>query len=228
MAKPQAYGQYCPVTRALETVGERWTLLMVRDLLGGPLGFNELSRGLPNMSRSLLSTRLRRLQDMLIVEQTPAGYQLTEVGMRLGPVVQSLSEWGAENVFDRPRPDELDHQLLMWWMKGRLDTSGYHGERTTLEFRFRDPNGIGWLVVRPGDVDVCMHDPGYDVDLTISVDAASWAELWLGKREWPDLLRRGDIDLHGHRPTAKVFPTSLMLSYSADTVRRAASDGSAG
>src|SRR5688572_28386605 len=122
------YGQYCPVAKALEILGERWTLLIVRDLLIGTRHFNELERGLPGISRALLSSRLRQLQQAGVIEKrlTESGrktteYQLTQAGYEVVNVLESLMTWGTMWAFGEPTPEELDPVLLMWWMRKRIN-----------------------------------------------------------------------------------------------------------
>jgi DNA-binding HxlR family transcriptional regulator len=117
------YGQYCPISRAVEVLGERWTLLIVRDLLCGFTRFNDLARGNPGLSRSLLSRRLRQLEQAGVVEHLDGAYRLTEAGEDLRDVVFRLGEWGARWQFGEPRLDELDPELLLWWAHERLDFS---------------------------------------------------------------------------------------------------------
>ena len=121
------YGQYCPVSRALDVLGERWSLLILRDLLVGTTRFNDLARGLPGLSRSLLTKRLRQFERAGLVERAGSHYLLTECGRELEPIVFGLGQWGARWTFGDPDPDELDAEVLVWWMHKRLDTSGSPG-----------------------------------------------------------------------------------------------------
>lgn len=116
-----SYGQYCPISRAVEVLGERWALLIVRDLLCGHSRFNDLARGNPGLSRSLLAKRLRQLERAGVVERVEGGYHLTAAGLDLRAVVFGLGEWGARWQFGEPRGDELDPELLLWWAHDRLD-----------------------------------------------------------------------------------------------------------
>ncbi|HZN95432.1 MAG TPA: helix-turn-helix domain-containing protein, partial [Myxococcales bacterium] len=135
------YGQYCPVARALEVVGDRWSLLIVRELMAGGRRFNQLERGLPGISRSLLSQRLQLLARGGVVERRPgpgrsAAYALTAAGRDLRPLVTSLMEWGARWAFDDPRPEELDPSWLLSSM-ARQRRRRALDRRTVVEFRFR-------------------------------------------------------------------------------------------
>ncbi len=117
------YGQYCPVARAAELLADRWTVLIVRELLADVTHFNELERGLPHISRSLLAERLRRLECAGVLERRaaprgkPTEYRLTSAGRELQRVIDDLGEWGARWAFGDPRPNELDPVILLWWMR---------------------------------------------------------------------------------------------------------------
>ena len=161
-------GQYCPISRTLDVVGERWTLLIVRDLIVGTTRFNDLARGLPGLSRSLLTKRLRHLERTGVVTRTGQHYVLTPAGRALEPIVFGMAEWGARYVFGDPQPEELDAQLLVWWMHTRVDTSTLEGDRHVVHVRFADDARRFWILVERGVPSVCMADPGYPVDLTIS------------------------------------------------------------
>ena len=120
----RTYAQYCPIVRAVEVVGERWTLLIVREMLTGGRRFNEIARGLPGLSRALLTRRLRQLEAAgLVVRAADGGYDLTPAGQDLERLVFGLAEWGARHAFGDPRPEELDPETLMWWFHGRIDTA---------------------------------------------------------------------------------------------------------
>ena len=147
----RSYAQYCPIAKASEVLGDRWTLLIVREMLGGAKGFNELQRGLPGISRSVLTDRMRSLERAEIIARRtgPKGrtleYQLTPAGRDLEPVVQAMGEWGVTWSFTDPRPEELDPDLLIVWMARHV-----HREQlppaepcSSSTFAIR-PNATGW------------------------------------------------------------------------------------
>ncbi|HET7799900.1 MAG TPA: winged helix-turn-helix transcriptional regulator [Humibacillus xanthopallidus] len=205
-------GQYCPVSRTLDVVGERWTLLIVRDLLVGTTRFNDLARGLPGLSRSLLTKRLRHLERAGVVTRTGQHYVLTPAGRGLEPIVFGMAHWGARFMFGDPQPDELDAQLLVWWMHTRVDTSGLAGERHVLHVRFADDARRFWILVEHGVPSVCMADPGYPVDLTISSDVASLYAVWLGRVPLPVALRAGRVTVQGTTAVTRRLDEVLQLS----------------
>ncbi|TQM62174.1 winged helix-turn-helix transcriptional regulator [Humibacillus xanthopallidus] len=205
-------GQYCPVSRTLDVVGERWTLLIVRDLLVGTTRFNDLARGLPGLSRSLLTKRLRHLERAGVVTRTGQHYVLTPSGRALEQIVFGMAEWGARFTFGDPEPDELDAQLLVWWMHTRVDTSSLEGERHVLHVRFADDARRFWILVERGVPSVCMADPGYPVDLTISSDVASLYAVWLGHVPLPVALRAGRVTVQGPTTVTRRLDEVLQLS----------------
>ncbi|MGW4207771.1 winged helix-turn-helix transcriptional regulator [Lentzea sp. NPDC004789] len=216
----RTYAQYCPVVRAVEVLGDRWTLLIVRDMLIGASRFNELSRGLPGLSRALLSRRLRQLASAGLVERTGDGYTLTQAGEALRPLVFGLADWGARYAFGDPRADELDPEVLMWWMHGRIDT-GALSRRATIEIRVNDRRRTFWLVVEPGDASVCYTDPGLEVDAVLASDIATLYRMWEGEVELLDAVRAGTIELTGPRWVVRGLPDWLKLSPVAEYVRAA-------
>jgi DNA-binding HxlR family transcriptional regulator len=201
----RSYGQYCPVAKATEVLGDRWTLLIVREMLGGVSGFNQLQRGLPGISRSVLSDRMRRLERAEVIERRtgPKGrtleYRLTSAGRDLQPVVQAIGEWGATWSFTEPRPGELDPSLLIVWMARHIDFQRLPPNRTVVRFDFRNPKRRFWMVLEPSEVSVCLHHPGFDVDLEVAVDTATLYRVYLGQAELSGAIRAGKLTMSGPR-----------------------------
>jgi DNA-binding HxlR family transcriptional regulator len=221
------YGQYCPITRSLEVLGERWTLLIVRDLLTGATRFNEISRGLPGLSRGLLSKRLDHLVRAGLVEHRDGRYTMTPAGEALRPIVFGLAEWGARWAFGEPRPDELDATTLMWWIRGGIDATPF-GDRdpVVLEFRFRDGRRrLYWLVVRRDDVSLCFTRPDFDVDLVVDVGLDVLYQVWEGRIEYGAAVRDGLLTVTGDTALVRALPRALRFSPIAGYVRAAAAAG---
>jgi DNA-binding HxlR family transcriptional regulator len=217
----RTYAQYCPIVRAVEVVGERWTLLIVRELLNGARRFNEVSRGLPGLSRALLARRLRQLQSAgLVVHADDGGYELTAAGRELGPVVFGLAEWGARHCFGDPRPDELDAETLMWWFHGRFDTTEVP-RRAVVQVEIADHARTFWLVIEPEDASVCYTDPGFEIDAVLRSDLATLYRMWEGEVDLLDGVRDGSITLTGPRWVVAGLPRWLLLSPVAPIVRAA-------
>jgi DNA-binding HxlR family transcriptional regulator len=203
--------QYCPVAKASEILGDRWTLLIVREMLGGARGFNELQRGLPGISRSVLAERLRALERAEVLERKtgPRGrtleYRLTAGGRDLQSVVQALGEWGVTWSFTDPRPDELDPDLLIVWMARHVDREQLPSDRTVIQFDFRDPAKRYWMVLEPSDVSVCLQHPGFEVDLEVAVDTATLYSVYLGRAELGGAIRAGKLTMTGPKTLQRGF-----------------------
>ena len=212
MDEQSGYGQYCPISRALDLFGDRWSLLILRDMLVGATRFNDLSRGLPGLSRTLLTKRLRQLERAGVIEHLRGQYLLTESGRALEPVVFGIGDWGARWAFDDPERDELDPELLMWWMHTRLDTSDWPGRRQVLQFRFTQPSQRYWIVVELGVPSVCRTDPGFDVDVTVTADLSTMYQVWLGRVPLRQALRAGTVTFEGPGPLTRRMPKALLLS----------------
>lgn len=221
----RTYAQYCPMVRACEILGDRWTLLIARDMVNGARRFNELARGLPGLSRALLATRLRQMEAAGLIRRADEGYDMTQAGEDLRPVVFGLAEWGARHAFGHPRPDELDPEVLMWWMRGRIDTTEI-ARRAVVQIDVTDRKRVFWLVVEPGDASVCYTDPGFEVDAVLSAELAALYAVWEGEIDLLDAVRRGAVALHGTRWVTRELAGWLQLAPSAPYVRAArAADG---
>lgn len=212
------YGQYCPITRAVEVLGERWTLLLVRDLLCGATRFNDLARGNPRLSRSLLAKRLRQLEAAGVVERVDGGYLLTPAGEDLRPLVFGLGEWGAKWQFGDPRESELDPELLMWWAHDRIDFSTLPDRRVVLEFRFRGDPRRFWVVKDALGPSLCTQDPGFEVDVLVEADLAEMYKVWLGRLDLRAAMRAGSVTFAGPPALVRRMPGALLLSEVAPAV----------
>ena len=207
----RSYAQYCPVAKASEILGDRWMLLIVREMLGGASGFNELQRGLPGISRSVLTDRMRALERAEVIERRtgPKGrtleYRLTPAGRDLQPVVQAIGEWGATWSFTEPRPEELDPDLLIVWMARHVDRQRLPPNRTVVRFDFRDPKRRYWMVLEPSEVSVCLQHPGFDIDLEVTVDTTTLYRVYLGRAELGGAIRAGQLTMSGPRTLQRGF-----------------------
>ncbi|MHA7817454.1 MAG: winged helix-turn-helix transcriptional regulator [Pseudohaliea sp.] len=220
MAGFTGYGQFCPVAKASEILAKRWTPLIVRELLSGSAGFNEIHRGVPLMSRPLLSRRLRELTGEGVVQHTAAGiYQLTEAGHALEPVIRAMGLWGQRWVESEINGSDWDAGVLMWDMRRRIDTDALPAGRTVLQFDFRDaPEEMRWwwLLIQGGEVDLCVSDPGYEVDLFVITRVRVLGPIWIGKRALAPALERDELRLHGRVDLASSISRWLMLSTLAE------------
>lgn len=221
MIDVNGYGQYCPITRAVEVLGERWSVLILRDMLVGATRFNDIARGNPRLSRTLLSKRLRQLERAGVVEHVDDEYLLTPAGEDLRSVVFGLGEWGAKWQFDDPRDSELDPELLMWWVHGRLDYSHLPDRRLVFEFRFSDQPQWFWILKDSQGSSICLHDPGFEIDAMVKTDLSTMYQVWLGKLPLQRAVKDGRLELHGSPSIVRRLPATLELSPIADVVTAA-------
>ena len=220
----QKYRQYCPVARASEILADRWTPLIVRELILGSRRFNQIERGLPGISRSMLTSRLRDLEDSGVIERLPGvkgmEYHLTEAGHDLKTVIETLGAWGVRWAFGEPQPDELDAGLLVWRIHQRINRELLPDRRTVVEFDFTGPRGRRvWLLLERREVSVCVTPPGFDSDLIVRADLALFYRVWLGRMEYDSATRCGALVVDGPPALAKQLPRWFMWSPMARFVR---------
>jgi DNA-binding HxlR family transcriptional regulator len=220
------YRQYCPVARAAEIIADRWTPLIIRELLAGSRHFNAIERGLPGISRSLLASRLRCLADAGVVvrrrgaQANVTEYELSDAGRDLGGVIDRLGAWGVRWAFGDPKPEELDPVLLLWKMHQRIRRDLLPPVRTIVEFDFRGRCGRRlWLVLEPREISVCLKPPGFEPDLIVRAELSCFYRVWLGHIEYATALRSGDITVEGAPTRVREFPRWLMWSPMAHHVR---------
>lgn len=219
------YGQFCPVAKAMELLDERWTMLLVRELLLGSERFNDLRRGLPRMSPALLSRRLRQLEAAgVVVRQERDGevrYRLTQAGAELRPVVEALGAWGTRWIGELGDVD-LDPKLLLWDMHRNLDLDKLPRAGAVVRFRFRNAS-LGrrswWLVISGAEAEVCDVDPGHDVTLHVDADLRALVQVWRGDRTWASVLGTGELTIDGPAPLRRAMPSWFRLSPFASVAR---------
>lgn len=202
----KGYGQFCPIAKASEVLGERWTTLIIRELGSGSESFNDLRKGLPLISPSLLSSRLKTLECAGIVvrkeRKHSVSYLLTTAGRELQPIILQIGEWGHRWVRSDLSAEDLDPSLLMWDIHRHLDVDSFTARRTVLLFEFTDYTSKmrrWWLVVKAGEVDVCLKDPGYEIDLHITTDVKSLTAYWMGDISLNKALREKLVCCQGDR-----------------------------
>jgi DNA-binding HxlR family transcriptional regulator len=213
------YGQLCPLAKATEILAERWTFLVIRELLSGATRFNEIRRGVPLMSPSLLTRRLQQLEREGLVRREPCGpghlYRLTEAGQELAPIVQRLSQWGERWVLGHIDPRKPDVTALMWAIRRRVDPSVFGAARITIQFEFADQpqaKRCWWLVNQATNVDLCPKDPGFEVDLYVVTDLQTMGRIWTGKLQLLAAIDAGTLELSGPRALRQAFSSWLLLS----------------
>lgn len=214
------YGQFCPIAKAVEVLGERWTLLIIRELLLGSTRFNELQRALTLLSPTLLTKRLKELQQAgIIVKETVPGqkgseYRLTPEGLDLAPVIEHLAVWGMKWVRNGLEETDLDAELLMWDIHRRIDCDQLPGNYSVIHFTLHDEMTIPdwWVVVNGSDVDLCTKNPGRDVDLHVISCLSVLVDVWMGNTSLNHALKTDMIKLIGKREYSSRFSKWFTLS----------------
>lgn len=227
------YSQFCPVSMAAEIICSRWTLLVLRELVQGSSRFNELRRGVPSMSPALLSKRLKDLEAAGIVRRTAAErepgvheYRLTPAGEELRPIIEAVGVWGHRWVTTEATLKNLDANLLMWDIRRNINTDPMPHRRNVIQFIFKDRPPAErnyWLIVEPrNEVDLCLVDPGFDVDLYVSTDLRTMTEIWLGYAAAGLASDDGRLVVTGNRDLAADLRAWLKLSMFAKVEKKVA------
>ncbi|MGZ8801985.1 MAG: winged helix-turn-helix transcriptional regulator [Mycobacterium sp.] len=221
------YGQFCPVAKAMELLDERWTVLVVRELLAGSTHFNDLRRGVPKMSPTLLSKRLQTLVRAGVVERSEVDgrtiYTLTECGRELVSVVEALGAWSVRWMNDLVEKD-LDPSVLMWDIRRTIPLAQWPRARTVVAFRLTGapPKASSWwLMVAEGDAEVCDFDPGYEVAATVSTSLRTLSQIWRGDQSWQRALLDASVSIDAGREVRRAVPNWLGQSSLAAVPRPA-------
>jgi len=211
----RSYGQYCPVARGAEVFAERWTPIIMRNILYGCRTFNEIAAGAPGLSRALLTRRLRELERAGIIEirAKPHGrgslYEPTEAGRALEPVITALGVWGDQ--WMDVRPEHSDPAVALWsWCQVYLRRDLLPERRVVVrfDFRYRDRPERAWLLIEKGDAELCAFDPGFGDDAVVTIhDPLSFARWHLGHISWATALRSGGVSITGPRELVRSLPT---------------------
>ena len=219
--RKDSYGQFCPVAMAAEIMCSRWTPLVLRELLSGSTRFNDLRRGVPRMSPTLLSKRLKELEDAGVIAARATGqagnveYRLTEAGEELRGVIMSLGVWGQRWIESSLSLKNLDPSLLMWDMRRNLLPSSLPARRCTIKFLYpelSEGRKDWWLVIEDGAVDLCSVDPGFDIDLYVQSSLRSMTSVWMGVSTLKAEVDAGKIELTGDKAIARSMHGWLGLS----------------
>lgn len=215
----KGYGQFGPLALASEIVGERWTPLVLRELILGSTRFNDIHRGVPRMSPALLSRRLKTLENAGIVERRRSGarmeYVLSEAGAALAPTINSLAIWSKEWLPATLSADRADPDLVMWDMHRRMNLDRMPKPRTVIQFGFTDQpkdKRLRWIVGETNRIELCITDPGFEIDLYVETDSRTVTLVWYGDIPLDRALDEGTIALHGPPRLCDAFPSWLQLN----------------
>jgi len=214
------YGQFCPVAKATEIVGDKWTVLILRELLLGSTRFSELQRGLSRISPTLLSKRLKMLEHKGLLRkkslpgQRSAEYNLTPCGRELKPLIEHLAVWGMRWARGQMSDDELDVEFLMWDLQRRLITDHFPDGETVLCFHFDelDRHKTWWMVASGAEIDLCTENPGREVDLYINTSVRTLVEVWHGDISLALARREKRLKVHGNAGLARSMKDWLGIS----------------
>jgi DNA-binding HxlR family transcriptional regulator len=217
----KGYGQFCPVAKACEIFGERWTPLILRELVFGSTRFNDLRRGVPLLSPTVLSARLKALEKAGIVERRRSStgkgleYHLTVAGQELKPIILALGEWGQRWARSDFSNGELNAGLLMWYVHRNVNAGEFPPGRAVVQFAFDDllpAEQLFWIINKPEKVDICITDPGFQIDLSVVTQLCTLTRVWLGDLPLRKAIASGAIELHGPRDLRQKFEGWFNLS----------------
>ena len=230
MVSKSGYGQFCPVAKAAEVLAVKWTPVIIRELLCGSYRFNDLKKGVPLMSPSLLSTRLQELEDASIVRREPARsgrgheYYLTEAGEALRPIIEAQGLWAQKWLEQTLQDEDLDPSLLIWDMHRNIDFDHIPDDRrftVYIEISGVPANRRRWWMLMENEaVDVCLKDPGYEVDVFVAASMRTLAEIWMGQVTLRDAESAERLFLDGTPKNCAAFRKCLKLSHYAKTAGR--------
>jgi DNA-binding HxlR family transcriptional regulator len=219
------YGRYCPVAIASEVIADRWTPLIIREMVLGSVRFNEIARGMPGISRSLLVSRLRHLERKGVLETWPSAsgkgheYHLTPAGKDLEHILDSLGKWAVTWFLDQVHIHEIDPITLTWWMHRRTRPDRFPPHRAVIEFRHTAPKKQTiWLVLEHGAASVCTTHPGFDVDVFVSSTTPALSEVFNGYTHWEHAVKAGAIEVCGPPRLVKALPTWFLWSPFAEPI----------
>jgi DNA-binding HxlR family transcriptional regulator len=227
--KQNSYGQFCPVAMAAEIFCSRWTALVLRELMSGSVRFSEIRRGMPRISPTLLSKRLKELEAAELIVSRKSGkgaveYRLTPAGDDLRGVVDRLGRWGHRWIESKVSLKNLDPTLLMWDMRRNISADALPADRCTVKFVYPElakPRQCYWLVVEGGEVELCMVDPGRDVNLNIRSSLRSMTSVWMGLSTLRQEIEAGNIEITGEKALERSMPGWFKLNPLAKLERMA-------
>ena len=212
----KTYGQFCPLAQSTQLLCERWTLLIIREFIAGGQRFGDIQKGLPQISPSLLSSRLKLLSEAGVIEKTGIKtYQLTEAGLALRPVIELLGAWGHKWSRSNLGSSDLDAGLLMWDMRRSLDPAIFPKRTVIVQFEYFDaPKGSKdwWLVSSNGDVDLCLTDNDYDVDLLVKCSLKTMTAVWICEITFNEAVKSKQIEVTGDKSLGKNLQEWLRTS----------------
>jgi len=226
------YGLFCPTSKACEVLTPRWTIQILGELWGGSTRFNEIRRGLPGISPTLLTKRLKEMQERGLLERVkdPAtgniDYIRTEKASELDSILQGLAKWAQRHIKAEVALEDRDADVLMWTLQRRIITEELPPQRNVVRFNFSDatsPASTYWLISKPGEtIELCASNPGFDVDLYIETEVAVMTGIYLGRRTFDREVEDGRLYMSGDQRLARTIQRWLKISIYAgvDSIAR--------
>lgn len=222
------YGRYCPVAIGSDVIADRWTPLIIRELMLGNTRFNDIARGLPGISRSLLVQRLKHLERHGALERWPSPggrgheYVLTPAGKDLEQVIMVMGQWAVRWRFDEHRTDDIDPVTLTWWMHRRVDLAALPPGRVVVQFDHTAPQRQTlWIVLDRGEASVCTSHPGFEPDVILSGPTVAFGEVFGGLDTWRNAIACGRIQAAGLTRLVGALPRWFLPSPFAPDMRAA-------
>jgi DNA-binding HxlR family transcriptional regulator len=220
----KALGQFCSIARALDVLGERWSLLVVREVLCGSHRFGDIRRGIPRISRTMLSARLRELVDVGVLARTAGSgaptYELTQAGRELETVVRDLGVWG-QRWLPRTLPrEELDADALLWDVQRRIRSDALPPKPIVVRIELSDARGRAgtrFLLLRRSEVSLCTENPGFPDELCIRGSLRTLTAWWRGDLSLAE-ARSAGMTVEGRREWVRAFPSWFLRYAFADVV----------
>lgn len=221
------YGQFCPVAKSAEILGNNWSLLIIRELLLGSTRFSRLQKGMPRISPTVLNTRLKELEANGVITKRPISgqrgfeYHLTPAGKELGPVIESLVVWGMRWARDELRSDEMDVAFLMFDVERNIAADELPGGESVLCFQFSDLAEYKkwWIVCDGNSRDLCYEDPGKDVSAYVSTTSHELVGIWMGDISLSEAMANERITVLGDSAVCSRFRKWFPLSSAAQIPR---------
>ena len=218
----KSYDEYCPIAMGAEVIGDRWTPLILRELICGSERFSDLNRGVPRISKTLLAQRLKQLERRGLVERRPGPtYHLTQSGKDLEGVVRGMGLWAMQWLFGDPAKEHLDGTHLLWRVRQGVIPENLPPRRTVVQFDFLNAahGKRVWLLLEQEGTSACERDEGWDVDIRVTADIVEFMRIWAGRSTWDAAVKTGALKFDGPRALTKQFPSWFALSPFASFAR---------
>jgi DNA-binding HxlR family transcriptional regulator len=224
------YGQFCPVAKTAEIFGDRWSPLIIRELCYGPRSYGDFLAAIPLISRTMLAQRLKELAAAGVVHPDVKekgrghSYRLTAAGEAFRPMIEMMGEWGLKWGQGLVGPDDLDSKLLIGGIRQHIDPEDVPAQEFVVRFDFRGiPKGSRnprhwWLLIRRDEIEVCLKDPGQDLDVMVEADLGAFTKVWTGYSRLEEALAQGLVSFRGADPA--IAQIQRMLKLTDETVLR--------